>query len=433
VERLPRTDGTICPDRATDLFIARPRLALLQRCSAIDRLVMLRPGSFALTVLLALVTAIGPLSIDLYIPAMPEIGRLLDAPASLVQLTISVYLIGFAGGQIVYGPISDRYGRKPVLMAALLVFCAGTLACAVAPGIAALITTRAIQGFGASGAIVLPRAIIRDLYEGPRAGRELSIMAMIMGLAPIIGPVIGGALQTVFGWRADFLFILAAGMVAAMLSWRLLPETRKSPTAPLSFANVLRSYRLLLGHRGYLANITLAAISFCGLFAWISASPFVLQDLYGLSAFSYGLAFALAAVGFMAGTSLAATIVVRLGLDRTIGIGGIVLAAGGFALLAAVGFLPRSGVALALPVAVYLAGMGLIMPQAFASALQPFPHHAGAASALGGVIQQSAAAVAGAAVAHALGASAWPLAIAVASAGCLTPMVWLFTRGVRKV
>jgi DHA1 family bicyclomycin/chloramphenicol resistance-like MFS transporter len=124
---------------------------------------MLRPGSFALTVLLALVTAIGLLSIDLYIPAMPEIGRLLDSPASEVQLTISVYLIGFAGGQIVYGPVSDRYGRKPALMTALLVFCAATLACAVAPGIEALIAARSLQGFGASGAIVLARAIIRDL------------------------------------------------------------------------------------------------------------------------------------------------------------------------------------------------------------------------------------------------------------------------------
>jgi DHA1 family bicyclomycin/chloramphenicol resistance-like MFS transporter len=392
---------------------------------------MLRPGSFALTALLALVTAIGPLSIDLYLPAMPDIGRLLDAPPSQVQLTISIYLIGFAGGQIVYGPVSDRYGRKPVLLAALVIFCAATFVCAIAPDIEALIAARMIQGFGASGAIVLARAVIRDVYEGARAGRELSIMVMIMGLAPIIGPVIGGAIQTLSGWRADFVFILAVGVVATALTWRLLPETRRAPTAPLSFANVLRGYRLLIGHRGFLANIALVAISFCGLFAWISASPFVLQDIYGLSAFSFGLAFGLSAVGFMAGTSLAATIVVRLGLDRTIGIGAAVLAAGGLALLAAVGFLPRTGLSLALPVAVYLAGMGLIMPQAFAAALQPFPHHAGAASALGGVVQQSAAAIVGAVVAHALGTSAWPLAIAVASAGCLAPMVWYFTRGVR--
>jgi MFS transporter, DHA1 family, multidrug resistance protein len=392
---------------------------------------MLRPGTFALTVLLALVTAIGPVSIDLYLPAMPEIGRLLDAPVSQVQLTISVFLIGFAGGQIVYGPVSDRYGRRPVLLTALVIFCAASLACTIAPDIEWLIVARIVHGFGASGAIVLARAIIRDVYEGARAGRELSIMAMIMALAPILGPVIGGVVQTLLGWRAEFAVILGAGVVALALVWRLLPETRRVPTAPLSFANVLLGYRLLLAHRGFVANIALVAITFCGLFAWISASPFVLQELYGLSAFSYGVAFGLSAVGFMAGTSLAASIVTRIGLDRTIGIGAAALAAGGLAVVVGVAFLPPAGLSLALPVAVYLAGMGLVMPQAFASALQPFPHHAGAASALGGVVQQSAAAITGVAVGHALDMSPWPLAVAVASAGCLAPVVWYFTRDVR--
>jgi DHA1 family bicyclomycin/chloramphenicol resistance-like MFS transporter len=392
---------------------------------------MLRPGTLALTVLLALVTAIGPVSIDLYLPAMPEIGRLLDAPVSKVQLTISVFLIGFAGGQIVYGPVSDRFGRRPVLLTALVIFCAASLACTIAPDIEWLIAARIVHGFGASGAIVLARAIIRDVYEGARAGRELSIMAMIMALAPILGPVIGGVVQTLLGWRAEFAVILGAGMVALALVWRLLPETRRAPTAPMSFANVLLGYRLLLAHRGFVANIALVAITFCGLFAWISASPFVLQELYGLSAFSYGVAFGLSAVGFMVGTSLAASIVMRLGLDRTIGIGAAALAAGGVAVLVGVAFLPPVGLSLAVPVAVYLAGMGLVMPQAFASALQPFPHHAGAASALGGVVQQSAAAITGAVVGHALGNSAWPLAIAVTSAGCLAPLVWYFTRDVR--
>src|SRR5262249_14388108 len=185
--------------------------------AALDRHVMLRPGTFALTVLLALVTAIGPVSIDLYLPAMPEIGRLLDAPVSQVQLTISVFLIGFAGGQIVYGPVSDRYGRRPVLLTALVIFCAASLACTIAPDIEWLIAAWIVHGFGASGSIVLARAIIRDVYEGARAGRELSIMAMIMALAPILGPVIGGVVQTLSGWRAEFAVILAAGVIALAL------------------------------------------------------------------------------------------------------------------------------------------------------------------------------------------------------------------------
>ncbi len=196
---------------------------------------MLRPDTLALTALLALLTAIGPLSVDLYLPSLPEIGRALAAPPGEVQLTISAYLVGFGAGQIVYGPLADRHGRKPVMLASLLIFCIATLVCAVAPSIAALIGARFVQAFGAAGAIVLARAVVRDLYEGARAGRELSLMAMIMGLAPIVAPLIGSLLQTAFGWRACFVFIFVAGIIAAAAVRWLLPETlRLRPRAPAS-------------------------------------------------------------------------------------------------------------------------------------------------------------------------------------------------------
>ncbi|MGA8157654.1 MAG: MFS transporter, partial [Rhodoplanes sp.] len=162
---------------------------------------MLSPDTFALTALLALLTALGPLAMDLYLPSLPAIEAALAASTAQVQLTISVYLIGFAIGQVVYGPVSDRFGRKPVLSAALTIFCVGTLVCSIAPTIGALIAARAFQGAGAAGVIVLARAIVRDLYEGPRAGRELSLMGAIMGIAPIVAPTIGGFTQTNFGWR----------------------------------------------------------------------------------------------------------------------------------------------------------------------------------------------------------------------------------------
>src|SRR5262249_10350964 len=152
-------------------------------------------------------------SVDLYLPSLPAIGEALAATPAAVQLTISAYLIGFGAGQVVYGPLSDRLGRKPVMLGALLLFCAATLACAAAPSIAVLIGARAVQAFGAAGAIVLARAVVRDLYEGARAGRELSLMAAAMGLAPIVGPVIGSILQAAFGWRSCFVFILLAGVV----------------------------------------------------------------------------------------------------------------------------------------------------------------------------------------------------------------------------
>jgi MFS transporter, DHA1 family, multidrug resistance protein len=393
---------------------------------------MLRPGSFALTALLALFTTIGPLSIDLYIPALPDIARSLAASDAQVQLTISIYILGFAGGQIIYGPTSDRYGRRPVLVAALGLFCVATLVCAAAPSITVLIAARLVQGFGASGASVLARAIIRDLYEGSRAARELSLMAMIMGLAPIVAPLIGGGLQTVSGWRADFVFIFAAGAIGTGLAWLLLPETRfRSESAPHGFGSLLASFGVIARHRAFRLNIAMVSLAFAGLFAWISGSSFVLQNLYGLSPLGYAAAFSTSAAGFIIGTSIAASVVGRLGVDLTIGIGAAALALAGTVLIATTLLLPRSGASLALPVAIYLAGLGFLMPQAFAASLQPFPDRAGAASSLGGVIQQSAAAATGAMVGRAIDVTAWPMVLPMAAAGWLTLLVWFASRDLR--
>jgi DHA1 family bicyclomycin/chloramphenicol resistance-like MFS transporter len=389
----------------------------------------LSPGSFALTALLALFTSIGPLSIDLYIPALPDMARSLGAPDAQVQLTISIYIIGFAGGQLFHGPASDRFGRRPVLIGALALFSIASLMCAAAPSIELLLAARFLHGFAASGAIVLARAIIRDLYEGPRAARELSTMAMIMGLAPILAPLIGGGLQTFSGWRTEFVLIFASGAIATALACLLLPETRRSDAAPQSLRDILASFAVIARHRGFLVHIAMVSLSFAGLFAWISGSSFVLQNLYGLSPLSYGVAFAVSACGFIIGTSIARRLVVRIGVDRTIGLGAAVLAAAGLTLVGSTLMLPPSGLGLAMPVALYLAGMGLVMPQAFAASLQPFPQHAGAASSLGGVIQQSVAAATGAAVGHTIGATAWPLVLPIALVAWLTLAVWICARG----
>ncbi len=395
---------------------------------------MLRPDTTALTVLLALLTAIGPLSVDLYLPSLPEIGRALAAPASQVQLTISSYLVGFAAGQIVYGPVSDLFGRKPVMFVALVIFCAASLACAGAPNIESLIAARVVQAVGASGAVVLARAVVRDLYEGARAGRELSVMAMIMGLAPVIAPTIGAALQMMFGWRACFLFICAGGVITIVAMWRFMPETLQRP-APGSFTavQIVNAYRIVASDPGFLAHLALVAVSFAGLFAFISASPFVLQNFFGLTPVEFGVAFAVASTGYILGTSIAARLVLRAGLSRTIGVGAIALAAGGLASVITITQIPTSVIGLLLPMTLYLAGLGLAMPQALAGALQPFPERAGAASSLVGCVQQGLAAVIGAAVGHALSTTAWPLVLAVAIAGSLTLVLWIATQKVRRL
>ncbi len=393
---------------------------------------MLRPGTFALTALLAGLSAIGPLTTDMYLPSLPDIARALDASTAQVQLTISTYLIGFAVGQVVYGPVSDRHGRKPVLLAAIALYCVASLACALATSIHMLITARALQALGGAGGIVLARAMVRDIYSGTRAGRELSVIGSVMALAPVLAPVAGGALQTGFGWRSVFFTLVVAGVAAAGLVWWLLPETLAQRAAePVSPSSIVRSYRVVARNPAYLAYLGLATASFAGLFAWISGASFVLQNLYGLSPFAFGLAFAVGSLGYMTGSMLSAHLTRWLGLDGIIGIGGVLVTAGGLGMMVAVALGFASAASLVVPMAVYLAGMGMVLPQSLAGAMTPFPERAGAASSLLGFIQQSVAAVCGAIVGILLGQSAWPLAASVAVAGCATLALWIATRSVR--
>jgi DHA1 family bicyclomycin/chloramphenicol resistance-like MFS transporter len=393
---------------------------------------MLRPGTFALTALLAMLSALGPLSMDMYLPSLPDIARVLDAPTARVQLTISSYLIGFAVGQMLYGPISDRHGRRPVLLAALALYVASTLVCAVTQSVDPLIGARFLQGIAGSGTIVLARAIVRDLYSGVRAARELSLMGSISAFAPIVAPMIGAILQTAFGWRAIFLTMSAAAVVATVVAARLLPETlRQRSGAPPALFSLFGGYGSVLRHRGFLVYLGILTISYAGLFAWISGASVVLQGVYGLSAVAFGFTFAIGAAGYMVGAAIAARLVVRLGLDRTMGLGVMLLAIGGAALAAVVAAQIHNGIWLVAAMAIYLAGLGLAMPQAMAGALTPFPDRAGTAASLLGLVQQTVAALVAAIVGNYLGRSAWPVTAVVVTAACLTFLLWAFTRHLR--
>ena len=393
---------------------------------------MLRPGSFALTALLAGLTAIGPLTTDMYLPSLPDIALRLHASTAQVQFTLSAYLIGFAVGQIFYGPVSDRHGRKTVLIGALILYAMATLICAVSMSVEMLIVGRALQGIGGSGGIVLARAIVRDLYSGARAGRELSLIASVMALAPVLAPVLGGVLQAGLGWRWVFITLLISGAAGTGVVWLVLPETLAQRAAePFSLRSMFRSFGVVARSPTYLSYLALGSLSFAGLFAWISGASFVLQNLYGLLPFGFGVAFALGSVGYMAGSAVSARLVAWFGLDGLIGIGACACALGGAGMAAAVGFGFTSAASLVLPMAVYLAGLGMVLSQSIAGAMTPFPERAGAASSLFGFIQQCAAALCGALVGALLGSSAWPLALAVAAMGVATLVVWISTRAVR--
>jgi MFS transporter, DHA1 family, multidrug resistance protein len=393
---------------------------------------MLQPGTFGLTLLLAMLTALGPLSMDMYLPSLPDIAHVLSAPVARTQLTISSYLIGFAAGQMIYGPLSDRYGRRPVLLAAVALYLASTLACAAAQSVDVLIAARALQGISGSGAIVLARAIVRDVYSGVQAARELSLMGSISATAPIVAPMIGGVLQAAFGWRANFICMSAGGLIALVVASRLLPETLRpaNRAGSLSFFSMMRGYGAVARHRGFVIYLGIITTTYAGLFAWVSGASVVLQGVYGLSPVTFGFTFALGAAGYMLGAMIATRLVVRLGLDRTIGVGVVVIAAGGLALVLAVATgIP--GLWLVAAMALYLAGVGLAMPQAMAGALTPFPDRAGTAASLMGLVQQALAAIIAAVIGGFLVRSAWPVTGVVVAMSTLTFVLWASTRAMR--
>ena len=394
---------------------------------------MLLPGSFALTLLLSMLTSMGPLSVDMYLASLPDMGRLLSAPMSQVQLTISFYLFGFAVAQVFYGALSDRHGRKPVLLIALGIYLVATLACALAASIETLIAARFVQAVGASGAIVLARAVVRDMFDGARMGRELARMAAIMALAPLVAPLVGGVLQTAFGWRSNFVVLFCYGALAEGMAWLLLPETlrNRAPEA-VSPMSIIRSFRRFLSNRGFVIHLGIAICCMSGLFAWISTSAFILQDIYGLSALTFGTIFAVASAGYLLGTIIAARFVTRWGSGLTMGLGTMGMAAGGLATVVVVASGWHSVLGLVLTVGLYLVGMGLAWPQAQAGALIPFPDRAGAASSLLGFTTQTCSAIVGAVLGHMLGSTAWPFAIAVAIAGTLSLILWTLTRAMRS-
>jgi len=393
---------------------------------------MLRPDTFALTLLLASLTGLGPMSSDMYVPSLPDISHSLHVPIAQVQLTISSYLVGFAAGQIIYGPISDRFGRKPVLLVAIFIYGLGSVLCATTRSIDALIAARFVQALGGAGAIVLARAVVRDLYSGVRAGRELSLMGSIQAFAPIVAPLIGGILQTVFGWHASFILLVIVSIASGTVTARLLPETLHRRTAePLSLATMGNLYGSVLARRSFVAHLAIMTTTFVGLYAWVSGASIVIQGVYGLSPLAFGMTYAVGSLGYMIGTNIAVRIVMRLGLGPMIGIGTAIMAAGGLLMASVVAFGLTSVTWLVGSMTIYLAGMGLAMPQTMAAALTPFPDRAGTASSLLGFSQQSCGAIAAAAIGAYLGRSAWPVAGTIAAMGVTAFLLWVSTIKVR--
>jgi MFS transporter, DHA1 family, multidrug resistance protein len=353
----------------------------------------LRPGTIGMTAMLAMLTALGPLSTDLYLPSLPSMAKGFGVDLSRVQLTLSVFIFGFAIGQVVYGPVSDKLGRKPVILFGLVLYCVGSVICAFAPTAETLIAARLVQSVGASGPIVLGRAIVRDIYEGPQAAKELSRMGMLMGFVPAVAPLIGGVLEPLFGWRANFALLVTGGAALTCAVLLLLPETiRERRPEPLSVRSIFGNFGAVMRNPAFQTYAGMNSLTFAGLFSFISGSSFVLQGVYGLTPMQFAMAFSVMCIGFIGGAVATQAVVGRWGMARMIRTGSLCLAVGGSAMLAAMAAGLAAPFAVVAPMTVYAFGVGLVMPSTNASAMMPFGNRAGAASSVLGVLQSSFAA-----------------------------------------
>jgi DHA1 family bicyclomycin/chloramphenicol resistance-like MFS transporter len=347
-------------------------------------------GGAGLAVLLTLLVALGPVSTDLYLPSLPGIAADLGASAAQAQLTIGLFIGGFAAMMLVCGPLADRFGRRPVLLAGLAIYVLASIACALSPTIGLLLAARFAQALGACVGPVLGRAIVRDLYGPREAGRILGYMASAMALAPLIGPFIGGWLEVAFGWRANFWALTAFGAaLAGLLAWRLHETLPARPSGDFSLARLAANYLLILQHRAFLGFMLCVVFTFGALFTWISNSAFVVIDYFGVPPEHFGWAFGAVIAGYVIGGYGGSRAGMRLGLGRATAIGCVTCAAAGIALTLS-GWTGFGGLyAIVLLMALCFIGVGFVAPQATAGALAPFPHLAGTAAALLGFLQMS--------------------------------------------
>ena len=357
---------------------------------------MLALTSVWTTVLLAAAVALGPLATDMYLPALPQIGSDLGTDTGQVQLTLSLYFAGFALAQLVCGPLADRFGRKPVMVAGFLVFALASLGCAFATSIETLQLCRFLQALGGSAGPVLGRAAIRDIYTPREAARILAILASIMALAPAIAPSLGGLMVAGLGWSAIFLVLAAYAVVmAAVVAYGIPEPMRPEHRQPLKPCHLLRNYRTIATDRSFLGYTLTNAAIYGGLFAFLSGSAFVLIDFLGVEPQHFGLYFACMVAGYVIGNLISVRLGQRLLPDQILVRGLLVAVAGGVS-MALLAYSEVFNVwAVILPQALFMIGTGLVLPQTMAGALANFPTMAGSASALFGFTQMAIAAGAG--------------------------------------
>lgn len=376
--------------------------------------------SFVMFIVLGAIGALTPLAIDMYLPAMPAIAKDLGVSAGAVQITLTAYTAGFAIGQLLHGPLADSYGRRPVMLVGIALFAIASIVSATTNGIDALTYVRTAQGFAGAAAAVVIQAVVRDMYDREDFARAMSFVTLVITLAPLAAPMIGGHLAVWFGWRSIF-WVLAsfALVVIAMVLWKI-PETLSAENRqPLHFRSTIRNYVQLCRAGFAMGLIFSGAFSFAGMFAFLTAGSFVYIDLYGVSPSEFGYLFGLNIVAMIAMTSLNGRFVKKVGSHAMLRFGLSIQLIAGFGLF--ISWLMNWGLWGTVPFVVMFVGtISTIGSNSMALLLSRYPRMAGTASSLAGTLRFGTGSVIGAIVAAMPSGVAWPMILVMSACSVLS-------------
>ena len=343
----------------------------------------MKTESAAMTVLLGALSGAAPFTMDVYLASMPSMTQALSTTPAQVQLTLSFYMYGWGFAQLFAGPLSDRLGRRPALLGGLAVLVVASIACALSRNVHLLIGARLLQGLSMATIAVVPRAVVRDLYSGDKAAHVLSLMGIVLGIAPVVAPLLGSHVHVWLGWQANFVLAAFYGVLLWLSVRRSLPETlRKPDVRAMQLRVIAANYARLLRSRTFTAYMGVAAFGFSGLFAFLAGSAFVFVSVMGESEQGFGLLFGSVMLGNITGSMIGSRLVRRLGIERMVRGGTLLMLTAGLALGAFALMGTRHPLAVVVPMFVYMVAFMMTMPPATAGALTPFPQIAGSASSL---------------------------------------------------
>lgn len=377
----------------------------------------------------ALIVMIGPISLSLYTPAMPELVLAFSTTEALVKLTLSFYFAGFAAAQLVCGPLSDGFGRKPVTFVFMLIYLLSSLLAMFAPSIEALIAARFLQGIGAAVGTTVSRAVVRDLFTNERSARLMNMIGLLMGIAPAFAPTLGGVMMGLFGWQSIFLFMAAAAVVIVATVHFAMVETVPRDLSRIRPQALARAYGTLLTDRYFMLSSAVLAGGLGAFYVQATILPFILMTRVGLTATEFGLAMLLQSASFFVGSLVVRQSMGRFGAFRIVPVGIVGIVLGSITLPLLLGLYPPSVWTVMGPIVLYSFGTAFVMPAMSTASVAPFPHMAGAASSLAGFFQMGGG-LAGGLVAAAIGDPVLALAVVIPCMGLVATLAYVAWRKV---